>query len=311
MPLGTLSWFLFTQPSVPKAGFYGLVAAFGSSLALFPGFRSWARIRTALVEAGRMSAQIVVIVAAIGLIVGLIQVSGFSGRLALLLTRLADGPLPLVLVVIALGSIVLGMGLPPGATYFIIVIALSAGIDSVGIPPLTLHLFVVFFAVMSTVTPPVALAAFAAAPIAGADPIRTGFAAARIGLAGFLIPFVFVYHPAVLYKLQVVFEWFGEAPVTSGAMADVAAMGWGAFVWILFAFALATWLLASALAGFDRAVLGWQARLLRAALGCAVLLPQPPLAAPAAAAALLLLFFHGKVALRAIPDPPHEPRSTS
>jgi TRAP-type uncharacterized transport system fused permease subunit len=71
---------------------------------------------------------------------------------------------------------------------------------------------VVFFAMMSTVTPPVALAAFAAAPIAGADPIRTGFEAAKIALAGFLIPFVFVYHPAVLYKLQVLFEWFGGGP---------------------------------------------------------------------------------------------------
>ena len=310
IPLGTLSWFLFTQPSVPKAGFYGLVAAFGSSLALFPGFRSWARIRTALVEAGRMSAQIVVIVAAIGLIVGLIQVSGFAGRLALLLTQLASGPLPLVLVVIALGSIVLGMGLPPGATYFIIVVALSAGIDSVGIPPLTLHLFVVFFAVMSTVTPPVALAAFAAAPIAGADPIRTGLAAARIGLAGFLIPFVFVYHPAVLYKLQVVFEWFGEAPVTSRAMADVAATSWGALVWIVLAFALAMWLLASALAGFDRAVLNRPERLARALLGGAVLLPQPTLAAPAAAAALLLLFLHARVARGAAPSHSYEPRSS-
>ena len=311
IPLGTLTFFLFTQPSVPKAGFWGLVAALGSSLALFPDFRSWARVRGALVEAGRMSAQIVVIVAAIGLIVGLIQVSGFSGRLALLLTQLASGPLPVVLAVVALGSIVLGMGLPPGATYFIIVVALSAGIDSVGVPPLTLHLFVVFFAVMSTVTPPVALAAFAAAPIAGADPIRTGLAAARIGLAGFLIPFVFVYHPAVLYKLQTVFEWFGEPPVTSAAMADVAAIGWGALAWIVAAFALAMWLLASALAGFERAALGTPSRLARAGLGVAVLLPEPAVAAPAAVAALLLLFLHRRAVPRVALDPSLPLRSPS
>ena len=188
IPLGVLSTFLFVQPSVPKAGFYGFLAALASALVLFPEFRDRQRIWRAFVEAGRMSASIIVIVAAIGLIVGLIQLSGFAGRLSLLLAQLADGPLFLVLIVVALGSIVLGMGLPPGATYFIIVIALSSGIEAVGIPELTLHLFVVFFAVMSTVTPPVALAAFAAAPIAGADPIRTGFAAARIGLAGFLTP---------------------------------------------------------------------------------------------------------------------------
>ena len=212
LPLGVLSYFLFAQPSVQKAGFYGFIVALVSALVLFKGFRNWRSLYAAFVSAGRMSAAIVIIVAAIGLIVGLIQVSGFSGRLSLLLAQLASGPLFSTLVVVALGAIVLGMGLPPGATYFIIVIALSSGIDAVGIAPLTLHLFVVFFAVISTVTPPVALAAFAAAPIAGADPVRTGFEAARLALAGFLIPFVFVYHPAVLYKLQVLFEWFGGRP---------------------------------------------------------------------------------------------------
>ena len=72
--------------------------------------------------------------------------------MSLLLAQLASGPLFGTLVVVALGAIVLGMGLPPGATYFIIVIAaLSSGIDAVGVAPLTLHLFVVFFAVISTV----------------------------------------------------------------------------------------------------------------------------------------------------------------
>ena len=175
IPLSVLTYFLFAQPSVPKAGFYGFLAAIASALIFFPEFRSWSRVTRAFVNAGKMAANIVLIVAAIGLVVGLIQVSGFAGRLSLLLAQLASGPLFLTLVVVALGAIVLGMGLPPGATYFIIVIALSSGIEAVGIAPLTLHLFVVFFAMISTVTPPVALAAFAAAPIAGADPIRTGF----------------------------------------------------------------------------------------------------------------------------------------
>ncbi|MEM9843320.1 MAG: TRAP transporter large permease subunit, partial [Pseudomonadota bacterium] len=78
VPLGVLSFYLFTQPSVQKAGFYGFIAAVASALILFPGFRDRARIYRAFVDAGRMSAAIVVIVAAIGLIVGLIQVSGFS-----------------------------------------------------------------------------------------------------------------------------------------------------------------------------------------------------------------------------------------
>lgn len=303
VPLGTLSYFLFAQPSVPKAGFYGLIAALVSASVLFRDFRSASRLWHAFVDAGRMAASIVIIVTAIGLIVGLIQTSGFSGRLSQLLAELADGPLPLVLIVVALGSIVLGMGLPPGATYFIIVIALSSGIDTVGIAPLTLHLFVVVFAMMSTVTPPVALAAFAAAPIAGADPIKTGFEAAKIALAGFLIPFVFVYHPAMLYKLQVLFEWFGEERVSSRAMIDISTVTWFDFFWIIGAFTLAMWLIASALAGFDRSRLYAIERVLRLVLGGMALLPQLTVAAPAAALGLALIFVSPRISKRASATP--------
>ena len=292
IPLGVLSTFLFIQPSVPKAGFYGFLAALLSALALFPGFRSRTKLWSAFVSAGRMSASIIVIVAAIGLIVGLIQLSGFSGRLSLLLAQLADGPLIFVLVVVALGSIILGMGLPPGATYFVIVIALSSGIEAVGIPELTLHLFVVFFAVMSTVTPPVALAAFAAAPIAGADPMRTGLEAAKIGFAGFLIPFVFAFHPALLYKLQVLFPLFGAELSSSSAMMRPDTISWWAFLWIIVAFSIALWLLSSALAGHEAARLSLGERILRGAIGLAILVPSYPVALPAATAGCLLVAVH-------------------
>lgn len=292
LPLGVLSYFLFVQPSVPKAGFYGFIVALICALLLFRNFRSPDKLYKAFVSAGRMSASIIVIVTAIGLIVGLIQVSGFSGRLSLLLAQLAGGPLFGTLVVVALGAIVLGMGLPPGATYFIIVIALSSGIDAVGIAPLTLHLFVVFFAVISTVTPPVALAAFAAAPIAGADPVRTGFQAARLALAGFVIPFVFVYHPAVLYKLQVLFGWFGGEVPTSNAMIDIASVTWFDLGWIVVAFALAMWLLTSALTGFEKNRLNLAERILRGIAGAAVLIPNMAIAGPALIAGIVLVVAH-------------------
>ena len=292
LPLGALSYFLFVQPSVPKAGFYGFVVALASSLILFKNFRSREKVYRAFVDAGRLSASIIVIVAAIGLIVGLIQVSGFSGRLSLLLAQLAGGPLWSTLIVVALGSIVLGMGLPPGATYFIIVIALSSGIDAVGVAPLTLHLFVVFFAVISTVTPPVALAAFAAAPIAGADPVRTSFEAARLSLAGFIIPFVFVYHPAVLYKPQVLFEWFGDELPTSRAMIDIATVGWTDLGWIVLAFAVSMWLLASALTGHEKNKLHIVERILRVAAGFGALLPDMRFAVPAVCMSALLIVGH-------------------
>ena len=252
VPLAVLSYYLLTQPSIPKAGFYGFIAAIVMSVLLFPRFRTWKGLYTAFVEAGVMSAKIIIIVAMIGLIIGLMSYSGFTTRLAQELTAMADGPLFLVMLVIALGAIVLGMGLPPGATYFIIVIALSSGIDAVSVPPLSLHLFVVFFAVMSTVTPPVALAAFAAAPIAKADPIRTGWQASRLSVAGFLIPFIFIYHPAVLYKLQAVFVWLGDKPIRHKAMVDLSTVSWLDYGWIVLAFIISIWLISSALIGFER-----------------------------------------------------------
>ena len=292
IPISTLSYFLFSQPSVLKAGFYGFVAALISSLVLFPEFRSWRKIGKALVSAGHMAGNILVIVAAIGLIVGLIQVSGFSGRLSLLLAQLANGPLFLTLVIVALGSIILGMGLPPGATYFIIVIALSSGIEAVGIAPLTLHLFVVFFAVISTVTPPVALAAFAAAPIAGALPLHTGIQAARLSLAGFVIPFVFVYHPAVIYKLQSIFVWFGEELPKSRAMIDLTTVTWADLGWILIAFMLSMWLLTSALTGMEKFRLSAFERLLRAGAGIMVLVPSFTYSGPAFLCGVALILAH-------------------
>lgn len=292
IPISVLSYFLFAQPSVLKAGFYGFVAALISALVLFPEFRNTKKVMRALVDGGRMASTIIIIVAAIGLIVGLIQVSGFSGRLALLLAQLSEGPLFLTLIVVALGSIILGMGLPPGATYFIIVIALSSGIETVGIAPLTLHLFVVFFAVISTVTPPVALAAFAAAPIAGAPPLQTGFQAARLSLAGFIIPFIFVYHPAVIYKLQILFVWFGEELPKSSAMIDINTVSWADLGWIILAFVASMWMLTSALTGMERFRLTIVERVLRGCAGVAVLFPSMTVSVFALIASIFLVFIH-------------------
>ena len=300
-PLGVLSFFLFTQPSVQKAGFYGFLTAVIAAVILFPEFRSFNRIYKAFIEAGRMAALILVIVATIGLIVGLIQVSGFSGRLSLLLATLASGHLFITLIVVALGAILLGMGLPPGATYFIIVIALSSGIDAVGIAPLTLHLFVVFFAVISTVTPPVALAAFTAAPIANADPMQTGIQAAKLSVAGFIIPFIFVYHPAVLYKLQELFYWFsGELP-QSKAMIDISNVSWLDLGWIIIAFMVSIWLITTSLIGFDKKKLNTFERFLRVSLGIVILVPENIIALIALVMAVSLIGIHRKRAKIPIP----------
>ena len=292
VPLTVLTYYLFTQPSISRAGFYGVVAAFATSFILFRNFRSWKAIYGALALAGKMSAQIIIIVALIGLIVGLLTYSGFAGRLALFITEVSSGaPLFAVLVVVAFGAIVLGMGLPPGATYFIIVIALSSGIETVNVAPLTLHLFVVFFAVMSTVTPPVALAAFAAAPIAGADPMRTGMQASRLAVVGFIIPFVFVYHPALLYKLQGAMGLI-DSGKTNPALVDPATLTFIDLGWVLLALVVGITMITSALIGFEKNRLFTWERVLRLIAGFAVLVPNFAIALPALGLAVALFVVH-------------------
>ena len=150
----------------------------------------------------------------------------------------------------------------------------------------------VFFAVISTVTPPVALAAFAAAPIAGAPPFQTGLQAARLSLAGFIIPFVFVYHPAVIYKLQTIFVLFGEEMPQSRAMIDIASVSWIDLSWIVIAFIVSMWLLTSALTGMEKYLLTPGERIVRAVMGLFLLVPSILISGVALLCGIILIFLH-------------------
>jgi len=153
------------------------------------------------------------------------------------------------LIFVMLASLVMGMGVPTGAAYLMIAIVLGPVLSGLGLSLLAAHLFVVYFGVLAVVTPPVALAAFAAAPIAEADPIQTAVDATRLSIAGFIIPFLFVYHPDLLLVLD--------------------DFNIGGLIWAIFIFIAATWSIATALSGWEfRNLQIWQrfARLLAAIL---------------------------------------------
>jgi TRAP-type uncharacterized transport system fused permease subunit len=97
-------------------------------------------------------------------------------------------------------SIVLGMGMPTTAVYLLLAALVAPSLTEVGIPPIAAHLFVLYFGMMSMTTPPVAVAAFAAATIARADPMRTGFAGVRFGWSAYIVPFLFVASPTLLMQ---------------------------------------------------------------------------------------------------------------
>ncbi len=181
------------------AGFIGVAFAIVFGFALKPSLLtdipSWIKF---IRSAGMISAQLVVIVGAVGIIIGILNLTGVGLRFASLVGSYADGQLAVSLLLMALACLLLGMGMPTVPAYLIIVLVMGPALQKLGVPIIHTHMFVLYFGVLSAVTPPVALAAFAAAPIAGAGAMRTAVEASRLALPGFVIPFAFIYQPAML-----------------------------------------------------------------------------------------------------------------
>lgn len=149
---------------------------------------------------GRMLAELAGILAAIGLIIGALAVTGIAGTIANDLVFLA-GNNPLVLLIMgALTSFILGIGMTVTAAYIFLAIVLVPALVNAGLDPLASHMFVMYWGMLSFITPPVALAAFAAASIAEVSPMRAGFAAMRLGAIIYFVPFFFVFNPALLLQ---------------------------------------------------------------------------------------------------------------
>jgi len=249
IPLGVIVTVLFTGRTAQNAGFYALVSAFVLCLVLFPDFRRPERWWRALIDSGKTCAILMVIVSAVGFVIGVINMTGIGLMFAESVLSVAGSNLWLALIFVMLSCLVMGMGVPTGAAYLMIAIVLGPVLQKLGLPLVAAHLFVVYFGVLSVVTPPVALAAFAAAPIAGANPIETGFEATRLAIAGFIIPYLFVFHPDLLLIVD-----------------ELSFIG---LVWALFIFLMSTWGIATGLGGWEgRKLALWQraVRLLAAVL---------------------------------------------
>jgi TRAP transporter 4TM/12TM fusion protein len=135
-----------------------------------------------------------------GIIVGVTGLTGLGLKFTATIVYLSGGSLPLALIIIALVTIVLGMGLPTPAAYFLVAIFGAPALVELGIPKLIAHLFCFYYAILSAVTPPVAMAAYAGAAIAKADFMRTGFAALKLASVGFLIPIVMMFDPGLVLQ---------------------------------------------------------------------------------------------------------------
>jgi len=152
----------------------------------------------AVVSTGGAVVDLIMICAVAGLFIGILNITGLAFGLTLQLLAVTGENLPVLLLVTALMAIVLGLGLPTVGVYIIMATLIAPALVKVGIAPMAAHMFLLYFGIMSMVTPPVALSAFAAANIAGSDVDKTGWTATRIGWAAYIVPFLFVLSPSLL-----------------------------------------------------------------------------------------------------------------
>ena len=150
--------------------------------------------------AAKMSLQLVAVCAAAGVIVGVIAITGVGTRLSGVLMAIAGQSQLLALFFAMCVAIILGMGMPTTAAYAVAASVVAPGLIRMGIEPLTAHFFIFYYAVMSAITPPVALAAYAGAAIAGSDPMRTSVESFKIGIAAFVVPFMFFFAAPLLMQ---------------------------------------------------------------------------------------------------------------
>ena len=167
------------------------------------------RLVNALRNGGETFAQLLMAIAAVGIVISTLSATGVPVKFGVLMSNVMGHSLLLALIVVAGGCILLGMGMPTLPAYVTVAAIALPSMQSLGLEPLTAHMFVFLIAVASTITPPVAIAAYAAAAISGGSPIGTGVTASRIGIMIFFIPFAYAYNPLLLTVDQagVPFAW--------------------------------------------------------------------------------------------------------
>jgi TRAP transporter 4TM/12TM fusion protein len=204
---GHLLFSVFGLIAFLSLGYTAMMAAFWAILLIF--LLSFVRKETrlspvyflsALEEGSKSCLTVGMACACAGIIIGCVYVSGLGMRFSNILVMAAGGKLWLTLIFVMIASIILGMGMPVTAVYLTLVTIVVPALIDLGVDPVAAHLFCFYFGCISNITPPVCLAAFAAAGVSGANPMKTGFTAVRIGIAAFLIPFMFIYEPAMLMK---------------------------------------------------------------------------------------------------------------
>jgi TRAP transporter 4TM/12TM fusion protein len=254
IPLSVLVYTLMIKNwEAGPAGMLAVVLTFLTGMLHKETRPTWRSIVGAIEATGRTMLDLVAITTLAGIVIGSLQLSGFVSKLPILLVSMAGGNVLLLLVLTAVVSILLGMSLPTTVVYVTLAVLVGPALAQMGIVPLAAHLFLFYFGMLSLITPPDCLATYAAAAIAKADFWRTGWTGMRLGIVAYIVPFVFVFHPALIFQGT----WTGIATATFTAAAGTALLGIGC-------------------AGYLFRVLGWPRRVWALVAGSLLYLPPIP-----------------------------------
>ncbi|MEP2945477.1 MAG: TRAP transporter fused permease subunit [Lentilitoribacter sp.] len=267
-PIATVIASLLLGLSTSAAGFYAVVVLLILSI-INPEVRAKPiRVWNSFISGSKSGATLLIAIAAIGILVGSLDTTGLGLKLANVIASVRGDSLFSALLVAMIGALILGMGMPTLPAYLIIILVMGPAIQALGISMLTAHMFVFYYGVASSLTPPVAIAAYAAAPIAGANPLTTSFMSFRLGMSKFIIPFIFAFYPTLLI---------------------VEEFNFVEFIWIVVRTLFCIWLFSSALSAYDRGKLSWLEVGLRFVAAFAVLSTAQIISLPAIALGLALI----------------------
>jgi TRAP transporter 4TM/12TM fusion protein len=198
IPVAVLITLMLSGFTTTRAVSIALATAFVTSMFVKGQRLSPRRLVTVLEKAAKDSIQLCCASACVGIIIGLTLMTALGSRFTSIIIEMSGGNLFFALFLVMVSSIILGLGLPTTICYVLLATLAGPALVQLGIEPIAAHMFILYFGMMSMVTPPSAMAAYAGAAIAGADMMKTGMTATRFALCGFLLPYTFVLNPALL-----------------------------------------------------------------------------------------------------------------
>lgn len=200
LPVVLLLVLIFMNFTPYFAGFYSIVAMVVVSMCRRSTRLSVKQLFDCLATGARAAVSVAIATAIVGIVVGIISLTGLGMQLSGIIVRLTNGAVFPTLILAMLACLILGMGLPTSAAYIVAGTVVAPVLLKLSIPPMIAHFFVFYFAIISVVTPPVAVASYAAAGMAGANPTRVGWTAMSLGLVAFIVPYMFINAPGLLFQ---------------------------------------------------------------------------------------------------------------